>query len=153
MELRHRIPGFSRPRVLGVVSPWGSISAGAKEVGSVPGHLQSGALAHAPGASFLSDGPQSRVSFQPEGAQPGGDLRTDVSLKESFVSWRAHGALQAGACQPHGLGRLSTALCWVSLDTPQRREEIQSRRAPGLPSCLACPKQDFTSIQAGVLCS
>lgn len=42
--------------VLGVVSPQGSVIPGAKEMGSGPGHLQSEALAQAPGASFLSDG-------------------------------------------------------------------------------------------------
>lgn len=42
--------------VLGVVSPQDSVIPGAKEMGSGPAHLQSEALAEAPGASFLSDG-------------------------------------------------------------------------------------------------
>lgn len=56
LEPRHRIPRCFPFWVLGVVSPQGSIIPGAKEMGSGPGHLQSEALAQAPGASFLSDG-------------------------------------------------------------------------------------------------
>lgn len=101
LEPGHRIPRFFFPWVLGVVSPQGSIIAGAKEMGHGPGHLQSGALAQAPGASFLSGGSQRRVSSQQEGAQLGGDLRTVVLLKEIFVFLRKHGALQAGLVRCH----------------------------------------------------
>lgn len=54
-----------------------------------------------PGAFFLSDGSQRRVSSQQEGAQLGGDLRTAVLLKEIFVFLRKHGALQAGLVRCH----------------------------------------------------
>lgn len=52
LEPGYRIPRFFLPWVLGVVSPQGNISAGAKEMGSGPGHLQCGALARAPGPLF-----------------------------------------------------------------------------------------------------
>lgn len=39
LEPGHRIPRFFFPSVLGVVSPQGSIIAGAKEMGHGPGHL------------------------------------------------------------------------------------------------------------------
>lgn len=102
--------------------------------------------------SFLSDGgSQSRVSFQPEGAQLGGDLRTAALLKEIFVSLRMHGALQAGLVRCARAGGLATT--WQGLGGVFLDECRGWGNSWSFLSRI-CPRQDLTRIQGQrVLCS